>query len=138
MLRFALTLALLLAAAPAFAGEEAFPAEGDRWQMDVQVPSGGGQARFARIIAEPYRRGGWATVIRCGTVDVRTGREVVTLRADGVAGRARGGWMGGTYRSAASPTGTSGFAFLTQDGLDVDVAIEPPCPCGRGALSSGD
>lgn len=128
---------ILLMATPALAGEP-FPGEGDRFLLDVRGPAVAGQARFARVVGEPDARAGWATRVTCGTVGVRTGRERIELRADGVAGRARGGWLGGTYRDPSSQTGTSGFALTAQDGLDVEVTMPAPCATGRGQVSSGD
>jgi hypothetical protein len=133
-----LTLALaLLASAKALAGEPSFPAEGDRWLLDVRSAPSGGQGRFARVRGEPDARGGWATAVICGLVDLRTGRETITLRADGVAARARGGWLGGTFPAPTS-TGTGGFAILSQDGLDAWVEMPAPCPASAGQFSSGD
>lgn len=128
----------LVIAGPALASEPQFPQEGDRFLLDVRGPAVGGQARFARVVGEPDARSGWATRVVCGSVDVRTGRERIELRADGVAGRSRGGWLGGTYRDAASPTGTSGFAVTAQNGLDVELAMPAPCATGKGQVSSGD
>ncbi|GEL42910.1 hypothetical protein MEX01_35010 [Methylorubrum extorquens] len=133
-----LSLALaLLASAKALAGEPSFPAEGDRWLLDVRSAPSGGQGRFARVRAEPDARSGWATHVICGTVDIRTGRETIALRADGVAARARGGWLGGTFPAPTS-TGTGGFTVLSQDGLDARVEMSAPCQGGHGQFSSGD
>lgn len=134
-----LTLALaLIAAAPALAGEPPFPQEGDRWLLDVRGPAVAGAARFARVHGEPDARGGWATHVTCGVVDLRTGRETVSLRADGVADRARGGWLGGTYNPSPGPSGTGGFTVLEQAGLDAKVEMPTPCASGAAQFSSGD
>ena len=138
MPRTAVALLALLAAAPALAGEAPFPREGDRWLLDVRAPASGPKVRFARIRGEPDQRGGWATDVTCGVLDVRTGSETVTLHADGMAGRSRGGWLGGTYRDASQATGTGGFTVLEQDGLSAAVEMPSPCPTGRGDFSSGD
>ena len=128
----------LLATAQAFAGEPPCPREGDRWLLSVRGPSSGTRAGFARIRGEPDARGGWAVHVICGSVHIKSGQETVKLRADGVAARARAGWLGGTYASPNSATGTHGFTLLAQDGLDGVVDMPPPCPTGRGDLSSGD
>jgi hypothetical protein len=134
-----LTLVLaLIAAAPALAGEPPFPAEGDRWLLSVQAPAAGPWARYARIFAEPDQRGGWAVAVVCGRRNIVSGAETLTLRAEGVAARARGGWLGGTYRPSPGPSGTGGFTVLEQAGLDAQVAMPAPCPTGVGQFSSGD
>ena len=138
MLGRALSVLALLLAASALAAEPPFPQDGDRFLLDVRGPVSDGRAPFSRIMGEPDRRAGWATRVTCGVVDLATGRETVTLKADGVAGRARGGWLGGTYPSRTSPTGTDGFTVLSQRGLDVTIRMPPPCASGRGQVSSGD
>ncbi|SFU34806.1 hypothetical protein SAMN02799631_00277 [Methylobacterium sp. 174MFSha1.1] len=141
-LTLALAAVLLVAAVPAEAARSAksepapFPDEGDRFYVSVRGPARDGRAGFARIYASPVDRI-WGTVITCGTVDVRTGRETIILQATGQAARSRWGDLGGTYNAVGGgPTG--GWGIDEQHGLDVKVTMSAPCPTGSGQVSSGD
>ncbi|WP_342153300.1 hypothetical protein [Methylorubrum sp. SB2] len=115
-----------------------FPQAGDRWFLSVRGPAAGGRAGFARIYADPVEgTDRWATMVTCGTVDLKTGREVIVLQATGVAGRSRRGDLGGTW----TPVGggeTGGFGFETEKDLVAHVVMAAPCLTGRGDVSTGD
>jgi len=146
-----LTLALVLAAAPAAAKpraaapvEPSFPAAGDRFLLAVRGPAGPGRERFARIYASPDRQDSryWTTTIVCGTVYTRTGKERLEMQGGGSASL-DGGKLTGTW----SPAGVSSYGDAQmrtwsvdhQDGLDLTVSMSGPCPGrGTGDLSSGD
>ncbi len=142
MRTYALAIAAVLAAVPAEAARQAqpepapFPGEGDRFYVSVRGPEVGGRAGFARIYADPTD-GIWATMVTCGTVDVRTGRERIELQATGQAARSRWGFLGGTFNPVGGgPTG--GWGVTSQKELAVQVTMSAPCPTGAGDVSSGD
>ncbi|SFV16768.1 hypothetical protein SAMN02799631_06515 [Methylobacterium sp. 174MFSha1.1] len=150
MLGRSVTVALVLAAAPAAAksgaeppgSEVMFPAKGDRFLLAVRGPAGPGRERFARVYASPDRGTAyWTTSVTCGTVDVRNGRERIEAQGAGSAwldkGKLAGTWspVGGGYGDAQMRT----WSVDSRDGLDVTVSMSGPCPGrGTGDLSSGD
>jgi len=135
----ALMIALvLLAAAPAVAGER-FPLEGDTWRYEGRAPARDGVARFLRLEATPAPASGWTVVLTCGSVSLRTGKEVVSYRGIGAAGRSRWGALGGTATSPGHTT-TGWLIEPRGDGM-LDQAVQAQdavCASGRGDLSSGD
>lgn len=140
----ALAAVLLAAIVPVEAARQAqpvpepppFPQAGDRWFLSVRGPAAGGRAGVARVYAGPVGDR-WATMVTCGTVDLKTGREVIVLQATGVAGRSRRGDLGGTWTPVGGgPTG--GFGFETEKDLVAHVVMAAPCPTGRGDVSTGD
>ena len=145
MLGRALTLALVLAAAPAAATpapEPAFPAAGDRFLLSVRGLDAAGRERFARLYAAPDKGDPryWTTTIVCGTFDGR-GRERILMQGGGSAsldaGKLSGTWSppGGRYGEAQMRV----WSVDSQAGLDVTVSMSGPCPGrGQGELSSGD
>jgi hypothetical protein len=132
---------ILLASAPGLADK--FPTAAEPWHYEGRAPARGGEARFARLDAVPDRRGGWTVTVSCGLVSLTTGRETISYRGRGAAGRSRGGWLGGTMAAAGFPT--LGWSITqTGDGiLDQAVEFAAPgedtvCPNGRGDFSTGD
>ncbi|KMO10606.1 hypothetical protein [Methylobacterium platani] len=115
-----------------------FPQAGDRWHLSVRSPAEAGRERFARVYADPVEgTERWAMKVTCGTASKANGRERIELQATGEGGRDRSGNLGWTW----TPVGggeTGGAAFLFERGLEPEVHMAPPCPSGRGDLSSGD
>ncbi|BCM83563.1 hypothetical protein [Methylobacterium indicum] len=136
MLGRALTLVLVLAAAPAAAVEpDRFPTPTDRWLYDVRVPAGPGRQRFSRVDAVPGQAQGWRVTVTCGLVDTRTGRETTVLTARGEAGRGRMIAIGGGWDSPRP-----GGSFLIDERTEAKRSqfTDKRCASGPGDLSSGD
>lgn len=134
---FAIVLAIATAALAQSAAASPFPSEGERWLLSVRVPGERGQERFARIYGDPASGGRWSIAVTCGTVSTATGREVVELRATGIAARSRRGDLGWTWTPVSGgPTGGGGIT--REHDLSPDVVLAAPCPSGVGDLSSGD
>lgn len=156
MLGRALTLALVLAAAPAAAqnanpppylpadGTGArFPLSSDRWYYAVSQPAGRGQQRFTRVDAVPTgRSGSWNITVTCGNVSTRTGRETGVIVGTGTAGRGRIPIIGLNFLFADGSPRTGGAidqAPSDGDRLDLKSTFsDARCASGRGDLSSGD
>lgn len=83
-MRTFVALALLIAAAPAGAGE-LWPQPGGGFRFAMTEAIGPARERFGYVDAVPGRRGWWSITVTCGIQHSRTGRVVRQVVGKGEA-----------------------------------------------------